>query len=88
VVEGQDVPIPAREFQLLAFLARHRDTLFSANEIYRSVWGDEPLGATDQNTVSVHVRRLREKIEPDPSRPRYLMTVRGLGYKLVQPAGG
>lgn len=86
LVQGKEVQLPAREFQLLCFLAKHRDTVYSATEIYRAVWGDEPLGITDQNTVSVHVHRLRAKIEPDPTEPRYLLTVRGLGYKLVQPA--
>lgn len=86
LVDGEDVQLPAREFQLLGFLAKHRDAVFSATEIYRAVWGEEPLGITDQNTVSVHVHRLREKIEPVPSEPRYLVTVRGLGYRLVQPS--
>ena len=85
-MDGEDAQLPAREFQLLCFLAKNRDAVFSATEIYRAVWGDEPLGITDQNTVSVHVHRLREKIEPVPSQPRYLLTVRGLGYKLVQPS--
>jgi len=86
LVDGNDVSLPAREFQLLCFLAKHRATLYSATDIYRAVWGDEPLGLTDQNTVSVHVHRLRAKIEPDPSNPQFLVTVRGLGYKLVQPS--
>jgi two-component system response regulator RegX3 len=85
LVEGKDVQLPAREFQLLCYLAKHRSTVFSASELYRAVWGDEPLGITDQNTVSVHVHRLREKIEPHSGSPQYLVTVRGLGYKLVQP---
>lgn len=85
LVGDEEISLPAREFQLLCFLAKHRDTLYSASEIYRAVWGDEPLGLTDQNTVSVHVHRIRSKIEPDPADPKYLVTVRGLGYKLVQP---
>ena len=51
----------------------------------RAVWAEEPLGLADQNTVSVHIHRLRAKIEPYPAEPQYLVTVRGLGYKLVQP---
>jgi DNA-binding response OmpR family regulator len=85
IVEGRDVTIPAREFQLLSFLAANRDTVYSAAEIYRAVWGEDPIGAADQNTVSVHVHRLRNRIEPDPSSPRYLLSMRGLGYKLVRP---
>lgn len=86
IVDGKDIAVPAREFQILCFLAKHPSTLYSATEIYRAVWGEEPFGLTDQNTVSVHVHRLRAKIEPDPLEPRYLITVRGLGYKLVQPS--
>ncbi|SMO32704.1 response regulator transcription factor [Melghirimyces algeriensis] len=83
-VNGQDVPCPAREFQLLTYLAKHPNRLFSKSQLYEYVWGEESMG--DDNTVMVHIRRLREKIEPNPSQPRYLITVRGLGYKLV-PSG-
>lgn len=85
IVDGRDVSVPAREFQLLAFLAANRDTIYSASDLYRAVWGEDPIGAADQNTVSVHVHRLRNRIEPDPAHPRYLVSIRGLGYKLVQP---
>ncbi|MRR11748.1 response regulator transcription factor, partial [bacterium] len=87
IVEGRDVAVPAREFQLLAFLAANRDTIYSASDIYRAVWGEDPIGAADQNTVSVHVHRLRNRIEPDPAHPQYLVSIRGLGYKLVMPTG-
>lgn len=87
IVEGRDVAVPAREFQLLAFLAANRDTIYSASDIYRAVWGEDPIGAADQNTVSVHVHRLRNRIEPDPAHPVYLVSIRGLGYKLVLPRG-
>lgn len=86
IVEGRDVAVPAREFQLLAFLASNRDTIYSAGDIYRAVWGEDPIGAADQNTVSVHIHRLRNRIEPDPAHPRFLVSIRGLGYKLVQPS--
>lgn len=85
LVEGKDIAIPAREFQLLSFLAANRDTIYSASDIYRAVWGEDPIGTADQNTVSVHVHRLRNRIEPDPAQPQYLLSIRGLGYKLVQP---
>lgn len=84
VVRGHDVALPAREFQLLAFLSRHPGRVFSKRQIYRQVWGEEALGEADDNTVQVHIRRLREKIEADPGSPRHLLTVRGLGYKLVR----
>lgn len=86
VVEGRDVPLPAKEFGLLAHLCANRGRVFSKRQLYRAVWGEEPMGEADDNTVQVHVRRLREKIELDASDPRHLLTVRGLGYKLVVPA--
>ncbi|OYD06923.1 response regulator transcription factor [Paludifilum halophilum] len=82
VVQGQKVPCPAREFQLLAFLCRHPNRIFSKGQLYEQVWGEESFG--DDNTVMVHIRRLREKIEENPGHPRFLQTVRGLGYKLVK----
>ncbi|SDW76649.1 DNA-binding response regulator, OmpR family, contains REC and winged-helix (wHTH) domain [Marininema mesophilum] len=81
VVDGEDVPCPAREFQLLSFLARRPRRIFSRAQLYAEVWGEEILG--DENTVMVHIRRLREKIETNPSQPEHLLTVRGLGYKLI-----
>lgn len=85
-VDGRDVAVPAREFQLLAYLCRNPGRVFSKRQLYRQVWGEEPLGDADDNTVQVHIHRLREKIEPVPCEPRYLVTMRGLGYKLLPPA--
>lgn len=85
VVEGHEVSAPARELELLAYLARHEGRAFSANDLYRRVWHAEPLGPSDQNTVSVHIRRIREHIEAEPADPQYLITVRGLGYRLSRP---
>ena len=87
VVDGVEVPTPARELRVLEFLARHEGRVFSAEDVYRSVWMAEPIGPSDQNTVSVHVRRLRERIEVDPAKPQFLLTVRGMGYKLARPHG-
>jgi DNA-binding response OmpR family regulator len=75
---GQVVSLTAREFELLAFLARHPRQAFSREEILESVWG---YRYGDTSTVTVHVRRLREKIEPDPSNPRRIATVWGVGYR-------
>jgi two-component system, OmpR family, response regulator RegX3 len=86
-VDGADVPMPAREFKLLAYLCRNRGRVLSKRQLYREVWGEEPLGEADDNTVQVHVRRLRERIEADPSDPKLLLTVRGLGYRLAAPDG-
>ncbi|WP_124728265.1 response regulator transcription factor [Staphylospora marina] len=83
-VDGREVACPAMEFKLLAFLCAHPDRVFSRGQLYEQVWGEESLG--DENTVMVHVRRLREKIERDPGKPEFLVTVRGLGYKLTNPS--
>lgn len=82
LVGGRNVPCPAQAYQLLLFLCRNPNIVFSKAQLYESVWGFDGLG--DDNTVMVHVRKIRERIEPDPSSPRYLLTVRGLGYKLVK----
>jgi DNA-binding response OmpR family regulator len=75
-----DLKLTAREFDLLAFLARHPRRVFSREQLMRSVWGYE--AAYDTGTITVHVRRLREKIEDDPAEPRHLETVWGIGYRL------
>jgi len=78
---GADLRLTAREFDLLWFLARHPREVFSREQLMRSVWGY--ASALDTGTVTVHVRRLREKIETDPSNPRHLQTMWGVGYRLV-----
>jgi DNA-binding response OmpR family regulator len=77
---GDVLKLTAREFDLLLFLARHPRRVFSRDQLMSRVWGYEP--AFDSGTITVHVRRLREKIEDDPARPRYLETVWGVGYRL------
>jgi len=72
--------LTAKEFDLLLFLARHPGAVFSRAQLLDHVWGYTYIG--DASTVTVHVRRLREKIEPDPLHPRYVKTVWGVGYKL------
>lgn len=78
-VQGELVQLPAREFDLLFFLASHPRQVFSHAQLYERIWGG---GYGDIGTVAVHVKRLRDKIEPDPSHPVYIKTVRGVGYKL------
>ncbi len=78
-VDGQAVTLTAKEFDLLWFLVRHPRQVFSRSQLLDHVWGYEFYG--DESTVTVHVRRLREKIEPDPSKPMYIQTVWGVGYK-------
>ncbi len=81
-VGGSPVPCPAQAYQLLLFLCRNPEIVFSKSQLYEAVWGLD--GISDDNTVMVHIRKIRERIEPDPGNPRYLLTVRGLGYKLVR----
>src|SRR5947208_6834421 len=76
---GSTLKLTAREFDLLLFLARHPRRVFSRDQLMSRVWGYEP--AFDSGTITVHVRRLREKIEDEPARPRYLETVWGVGYR-------
>ncbi len=78
-IRGQAVALTAKEFDLLWFFARHPRQVFTRTQLLDHVWGHEFYG--DPSTVTVHIRRLREKIEPDPSQPRYLLTVWGVGYK-------
>ncbi|CAM3431484.1 MULTISPECIES: response regulator transcription factor [Saccharibacillus] len=81
-VGGRPVACPAQAYQLLLFLCRNPDIVFSKAQLYESVWGFD--GLSDDNTVMVHIRKIRERIEADPGSPRLLLTVRGLGYKLVR----
>ena len=76
---GNPVVLTAKEFDLLLFLARNPRQVFSRDQLMDRVWGYE--AALDTGTVTVHVRRLREKIEDDPSHPRFLQTVWGVGYR-------
>ncbi|WEH32223.1 response regulator transcription factor [Streptomyces sp. AM 4-1-1] len=78
-MEGRELNLTLREFDLLAFFLRHPSRVFSREELMRGVWGWE-FG--DLSTVTVHVRRLRGKVETDPARPRLIRTVWGVGYRL------
>jgi two-component system response regulator ResD len=84
-IGGRPVDLTAKEFDLLYFLARHPGQVFSREQLLDKVWDYEFVG--DASTVTVHVRRLREKVETDPQRPRFVKTVWGVGYKF-DPAGG
>jgi two-component system, OmpR family, phosphate regulon response regulator PhoB len=81
IVDGTPVELTAREFDLLAFLARHPRRVFTRAQLLQQVWRREPEW-TSEATVTEHVHRLRHKLETDPSRPRRLRTVRGVGYQL------
>lgn len=78
-VEGREVDLKNKEYELLLFFLLHVDIVFSREELYEKIWGLEAMG--DNATVAVHINRLREKIEPDPAKPRYIQTVWGAGYR-------
>jgi two-component system response regulator RegX3 len=78
-VAGREVSLPLKEFDLLEYLLRNAGRVLTRGQLIDRVWGADYVG--DTKTLDVHVKRLRSKIEPDPSAPRHLVTVRGLGYK-------
>ena len=80
-VRGEPVALPPKEFELLETFLRRRGRLLTREFLIDEVWGADYFG--DTRTLDVHVKRLRRKLEDDPHHPRYLLTVRGLGYKFV-----
>jgi len=78
-VDGQPVQLPLKEFELLELLLRNAGRVLTRGQLIDRVWGADYVG--DTKTLDVHVKRLRSKVEPEPSAPRYIVTVRGLGYK-------
>jgi len=81
IVEDRGVELTAREFDLLAFLVDHPGRVFTRGQLLEHVWGFETSFDTGTATVTVHVRRLREKVEGDPANPLHIQTVRGVGYR-------
>ena len=79
-VDGEPVNLTPLEFSILRLLLRHPGQVFSTAQIYEQVWNDPAYGS--ENTVAVHIRHLREKLEIDPGNPRYIKVVWGLGYKM------
>ena len=79
-VDGEPVSLTPIEYNILLLLIRHQGRVFSTGQIYEQVWNDPSLGS--ENTVAVHIRHLREKLEIDPANPRYIKVVWGLGYKM------
>lgn len=78
-VTGEPVSMPLKEFELLEMLLRNAGRVMTRSQLIDRVWGADYVG--DTKTLDVHIKRLRSKVEPDPSSPRYVVTVRGLGYK-------
>jgi DNA-binding response OmpR family regulator len=82
IVAGESIPCPSQVYLLLLYFCKHPNRVLSKNALLEAVWGYDAY--VDDNTVSVHIRRIREKIEVNPSQPEFLVTVRGLGYKLIR----
>lgn len=82
-VSGKETALKNKEYELLLFLINHRDMVFDRETLYEEVWGLETMG--DNATVAVHINRIREKIESDPSDPEYIETVWGAGYRFCVP---
>ena len=80
LLDGNPIPLTPKEYEILKLLISNPDRVFSPKEIYSSVWKEKPFG-TD-NTVAVHIRHLREKLEINPAEPRYIIVVFGQGYKM------
>ena len=80
LVDDKTVNLTPKEYEILKLMMSHPDEVFSPKQIYSAVWKEEPYGA--ENTVAVHIRHLREKIEIDPAEPRYIKVIFGQGYKI------
>jgi DNA-binding response OmpR family regulator len=80
-IDNHPIEMTAKEYDLLYFLTTHPNHVFSKEELFEKIWGLEAVG--DNTTVTVHIRKIREKIERDPSHPTMIQTVWGIGYKLV-----
>ena len=82
--DGREVPLTAKEFALLKKLWENHGNIVTIDALCQALWEGPMVGY--ENTLMVHIRRLREKLEADPSHPKHLLTVRGLGYRLVREA--
>ncbi len=85
-VDGEAVKLTPMEYNILLLLIRNQGKVFSINQIYESIWNEDAYGA--ENTVAVHIRHIREKIEINPKEPRYLKVVWGIGYKMEKISDG
>lgn len=80
---GRDMELTAREFEILYYLGQNIGRVISRERLYEAIWGEDSFGC--DNTIMVHIRHLREKLEDNPAKPQYIITMKGLGYKLVNP---
>ncbi len=83
IKKDKEIELTAREFEILKHLAENIGRVISRERLYETVWGEDSFGC--DNTIMVHIRHLREKIEDNPTNPKYIITMKGLGYKLVNP---
>ncbi|MCF6411433.1 response regulator transcription factor [Pseudalkalibacillus salsuginis] len=83
IVNDEEVPCPAKEFELLLYFCKHPNRVFTVQQLYEQVWGTMVDG--DEKTVVIHISRLRKKLEADPSVSKLIVTLRGIGYKFVPP---
>lgn len=81
--DGKDMELTAKEFEILQYLAENKGRVISREHLYEAIWNEDSFGC--DNTVMVHIRHLREKLESDPTSSKYIITMKGLGYKLVDP---
>ena len=79
-VEGKEVKLTPTEYNILKFLTKNKGIVYSINQLYENVWEDEAFGA--ENIIAVHIRHIREKIEINPKKPKYLKVIWGIGYKI------
>lgn len=79
--DGEKIPLTAKEYDLLSALYRNAGRIVTIDTLCEAAWGENPFGY--ENSLMAHIRRIREKIEADPSRPQSLVTIKGLGYKLI-----
>ena len=79
--EGETIELSAKEFQLLRYFIEHREATLSRDELLNGVWGYDAMPTT--RTVDVHVAWLRQKLEPNPKHPKYILTIHGMGYKFI-----
>lgn len=82
-VDQSPISLSTKEYQLLCFLAMRPNHVFSVGQLFEAIWDEDSLG--DYRTVMVHISNLRKKIEQNPIKPKYIVTVRGLGYKFISP---
>lgn len=81
IVRGKKVDLTSKEFELLSFMANHPGQVFTRQQLFDNLWGEKYLG--DSGTITVFIRKVREKVELDPGRPEYILTVWGVGYKFA-----